>query len=281
MKKRKKSLKNYFTDKRGNMSYNVDFHIHTYYSDGVMKPTDVVRMYKDKEYDIISITDHDGVDGVNEAKIAGEALKIQVVPGIELSTEYDFKNKKIEFHLLGYYIDIDNPELNEKLKEIRRDRKDRNERLLALLNEKGYELSREDLIEREGQTYIGKPNFERAMKRKGYNPENMWDLFNSVEKKKISIEEGIRLIKGAGGIPVLAHPLKTRNLGEKDSREFWDNLKEIILDLKKKGLKGIECYHPSANQTQANNLAVLAGKYHLHMTEGSDFHEPAYHETVL
>lgn len=256
------------------MGYKVDFHIHSYYSDGVMKPTDLVRMYKDKEYDIISITDHDGIDGISEAKIAGEALKIQVIPGIELATSYDFKGKRIEFHLLGYYIDIDNEALNAKLKEIRLQREDRNERLLAFLNEQGYELTKEDLMERPGQTYIGKPNFARAMKRKGYEPENMWELFNSVKKEMITIEEGIELIKGAGGIAVLAHPLKTRNLGEKDSEEFWNNLKEIIPDLKKKGLKGIECYHPSANQTQANNLAVLAGRYHLHMTEGSDFHEP-------
>lgn len=254
------------------MSYKVDFHTHSYYSDGLMKPTDLVRMYKEREYDIIALTDHDGIDGVKEAEIAGEALKMQVVPGIELATSYDFDGHEIEFHLLGYYIDIENEELNEKLKEIREHRRVRNEKLLAHLNELGYELTYEDLLERPKQNYIGKPNFERAMKQKGYNPENMWDIFDEVEKQKISIEEGINLIKGAGGIAVLAHPMKTRKIGEKDSEEFWNNLYTIVKDLKKKGLKGIECYHPSADNEQSMKLVQLSGKYHLHMTEGSDFH---------
>ncbi len=254
------------------MSYKVDFHTHSYYSDGLMKPTDLVRMYKEREYDIIALTDHDGIDGVKEAEIAGEALKMQVVPGIELATSYDFDGHEIEFHLLGYYIDIENEELNEKLKEIREHRRVRNEKLLAHLNELGYELTYEDLLERPKQNYIGKPNFERAMKRKGYNPENMWDIFDEAEKQKISIEEGINLIKGAGGIAVLAHPMKTRKIGEKDSEEFWNNLYTIVKDLKKKGLKGIECYHPSADNEQSMKLVQLSGKYHLHMTEGSDFH---------
>lgn len=254
------------------MSYKVDFHTHSYYSDGMMKPTDLVRMYKEREYDIIALTDHDGIDGIQEAKIAGEALKMQVVPGIELATSYIFNDEEIEFHLLGYYIDIENEELNEKLKEIREQRKIRNEKLLVHLNDLGYELTYDDLIERPKQSFIGKPNFERAMLRKGYHPENMWDIFDEVKKEKITIEEGIDLIKGAGGIAVLAHPMKTKNLGTKDSEEFWDNLYTIVKDLKKKGLKGIECYHPSADNEQSMKLVQLAGKYHLHMTEGSDFH---------
>ncbi len=254
------------------MSYKVDFHTHSYYSDGMMKPTDLVRMYKEREYDIIALTDHDGIDGVKEAEIAGEALKMQVVPGIELATSYIFNDEEIEFHLLGYYIDIENENLNEKLKEIREKRKVRNEKLLAHLNDLGYELTFDDLIERPKQNFIGKPNFERAMLRKGYNPENMWDIFDEVKKEKITIGEGIALIKDAGGIAVLAHPMKTKHLGIKDSEEFWNNLDTIVKDLKKKGLKGIECYHPSADNEQSLKLVQIAGKYHLHMTEGSDFH---------
>ena len=75
------------------MSYKVDYHMHSYYSDGTMKPTDLVRMYKEKDYDMISLTDHDGVDGIAEAMIAGEALQIKVIPGIEFSTGYDFDGR--------------------------------------------------------------------------------------------------------------------------------------------------------------------------------------------
>ena len=254
------------------MGYKVDYHIHTYYSDGTMKPTDVVRRYSDMEYDMIAITDHDGVDGVREASIAGEALRIQVIPGIEFGTDCSFEEKKLELHILGYHIDEDNKELLERLEDIRAKRADRNERLLALINERGYELSYDDLITRPNQNYVGKPNFARALKAKGYEIPDMWELFDSVEKEKIDTLEAIELIKKAGGIAVLAHPMQIKNLGEKSSDEFWNKLDELIRMLKKEGLKGIECYHPSADEEDSLKLVTIAGKYHLHITEGSDFH---------
>lgn len=254
------------------MGYKCDFHFHSYYSDGTMKPTDLVRMYKEQDYDVISLTDHDGVDGVKEAMIAADALEIKLIPGIEFSTACDFDGEKTELHLLGYYIDIENETLNEKLVEIRRERKARNEKLLALLQDMGFALTWEDLLERPGQTYIGKPNFARALSKKGYVLADMWDVFDRVEKKKISTKEAIELVKGAGGISVLAHPLKTKGLGDPKAEEFWKNLDVLLGLLKKEGLKGLECYHPSATNEESLRLVSLASKYHLHITEGSDFH---------
>lgn len=254
------------------MGYKCDFHIHSYYSDGTMKPTDLVKMYKEQDYDIISLTDHDGIDGVNEAVIAGDALEIRVIPGIEFSTECDVEGRGLELHLLGYYIDIENAALRERLVDIRNEREIRNEKLLALLREKGFDLTWEDLRERPGQSYIGKPNFARALKKKGYELPNMWEVFDCVEKKKICTSEAIDLVKGAGGISVLAHPLKTKGLGNPSEEAFWDNLDHLLRRLKKDGLKGLECYHPSASHEEALRLVKLAAKYHLHITEGSDFH---------
>ena len=88
----------------------------------------------------------------------------------------------------------------------------------------------------------------------------------------ISSYEAIDLTKGAGGIAVLAHPMKTRGLPPRDSEEFWTALERIVGDLKKHGLGGLECYHPSAAEEDSLKLVVLAGKYHLHITQGSDFH---------
>lgn len=254
------------------MSYKVDFHMHSYYSDGTMKPTELVRKYKDEEYDVIALTDHDGVDGIKEATIAGEALRIQVVPGIEFATGYDFNGQNLELHLLGYYIDIENQRLNEKLVEIRKDRQERNQKLLKHLNKLGYKLTEEDILDRPGQTYVGKPNFARALAKKGYEIENPWALMDGVERKKISIKEAIDLIKGAGGISVLAHPMKIKGIGEPGSENSFNNLEEIICQLKIDGLKGLECYHPSADANQSFKLVTIAGKLHLHITEGSDFH---------
>ncbi len=265
------------------MSYITDFHIHSYFSDGTMKPTDIVRMYKDKEFDMISITDHDNIDGVNEAVIAGEALKIKVVPGIEFST---VDQKGHELHLLGYYFDIENEKLLEKLKELKETRKDRNVRLLEALNQMGYELKEEDLIQRPKQKYIGKPNFAMALLKKGYI-NSLKEAFaegeflesdkaRSIKREKMSIYEAIELLKGAGGMAVVAHPMKIKGLGEKGSDQFFENLDSLIRELKKAGLKGLECYHPSASDEESIRLVDIAGKYHLHITEGSDFHGPEF-----
>ena len=94
--------------------YKVDYHIHSYYSDGTMSPVELVRKYHDDKYDIISITDHDGIDGVKEALTAGEALRMQVLPGVEFSTQY----AGYEIHILGYKFDPDNEELKETLEKL-------------------------------------------------------------------------------------------------------------------------------------------------------------------
>ncbi|NCF00208.1 PHP domain-containing protein [Emergencia sp. 1XD21-10] len=254
------------------MNYKVDYHMHSWFSDGTMKPTELVKMYKGRDYDVIALTDHDGVDGVYEAVIAGEALELKVIPGIEIGSSYDFEGQEIELHILGYHIDTENAALKACIEKLRISRRDRNERLLAHLQGLGYNLVYEDLIERPGQDYIGKPNFARALKRKGCAPENMWDLFDEVPRERISAYEAIDIIKEAGGMAVLAHPLKTKKIGDSSSEVFWKNLDLIVADLKKHGLKGMECYHPSASHEQALKLVVMAGQYHLHITEGSDFH---------
>jgi Predicted metal-dependent phosphoesterases (PHP family) len=254
------------------MSYKSDFHIHTYYSDGTFKPSAVVRKFKDEEYDEIAITDHDGTDGVKEAMIAGEALRIKVIPGIEFATVFEYNGEHPELHILGYYIDVDNAPLQKRLVEIREERQHRNEKLLKLLNESGYELTWEDILERPGQTYIGKPNFKRALERKGYKLDDPWTLFDKVSRDKITSEESIALIKGAGGIAVLAHPMKIKHLGTPGTDEFFASLDGMVAQLKKAGLKGLECFHPSANEEESLKLVDIAGKYHLHITKGSDFH---------
>ena len=254
------------------MNYKVDYHMHSCFSDATMKPTELVKMYKGRDYDVIALTDHDGVDGVYEAVIAGEALELKVIPGIEIGSSYDFEGQEIELHILGYHIDTENAALKACIEKLRISRRDRNERLLAHLQGLGYNLVYEDLIERPGQDYIGKPNFARALKRKGCAPENMWDLFDEVPRERISAYEAIDIIKEAGGMAVLAHPLKTKKIGDSSSEVFWKNLDLIVADLKKHGLKGMECYHPSASHEQALKLVVMAGQYHLHITEGSDFH---------
>lgn len=266
------------------MGLKRDFHIHTTYSDGSMKPLEIVKKFQKEEYGTIAITDHDGVDGVTEAKIAGETIGLEVISGIELGTTYS--KDDIELHILGYYIDIENQELLKELDKLKSNRMERNNRLLKLLNSMGYEISEDDLKQRPGQTYIGKPNFALALAKKGYveNPSQAFEKgrfldspeVEEIKKEKITTERAIDLIRGAGGLPVLAHPLKIKKIGEKASPEFMEHLSNILRDLKKKGLKGLECFHPSASYSQSVELVKLAEKYHLHITEGSDYHGPEF-----
>lgn len=258
--------------------YKVDYHIHSYYSDGTMSPVELVRKYYDEEYAIISITDHDGIDGVKEAITAGEALRIQVVTGVEFSTEY----KNHEMHLLGYKFDPDNEALNAKLTGLKAERRERNERLVKKLCEMGYELSMEELEKSTPKGYVGKPVIARMMVEKGYisdkaeafEPGKIFesDEVKAIKRKKMNTVEAIELINGAGGIAVLAHPGKIKGLGEKGTAEYRKNLDELIRELKKAGLKGIECFHPSHSENETFDFVNLASKYHLHITEGSDYH---------
>ena len=141
------------------IDYKVDYHIHSYYSDGTMSPVELVRKYHDEEYAIISITDHDGIDGVKEAITAGEALRIQVITGVEFSTEYEGQ----EIHLLGYRFDPDTVALKDKLTELKAERRARNIRLVAKLSEMGYDISMEELEKSAPKGYVGKPVIARLM----------------------------------------------------------------------------------------------------------------------
>ena len=252
---------------------------------------ELVKRYHNQEYSMISITDHDGFEGVKEAQIAGEALEMKVVPGVEITTSYSFLPEsgeiqmdeiKTELHILGYYFDLNNSDLNEKLMKLRESRKQRNIRLVEKLNELGYKVDLKHLESLSKGGYVGKPNIARELVRLGYINEEK-EAFESeriykspeienIKRSRPDTVDIINLLKQAGGIAVLAHPGKIKELGEIDSQQYWNNIDCLIGQLKKCGLKGLECFHPSHTHEQALEFAQLAGKYHLHILEGSDFH---------
>ena len=264
-----------------NRQDNVDYHIHTYYSDGRLSPSEVVARFKALGYESIAITDHDGVGGVPEAAAAGSRLGIEVVPGIEFSTRTTEEN--IGLHILGYGIDISNKPMLKRIEDIRVWREARNDRIISELCDMGYPLTRVDLQMREGQDFIGKPIFARALVNKGYI-DNVKEAFTekifksqrlrAIKKEVIPTDEAIHLIRAAGGIPVLAHPGVARGLGDKGSNEFFENMDRLISRLKSQGLEGIECYYPKHTDAEAERFVSLAAKYNLKITRGSDFHDP-------
>ena len=257
--------------------YKVDFHIHTTASDGECTPTQIVKQAKELDYDIISITDHDNTDGIAEGAIAAEAVGIQFIPGIEIAVVTE---EETGLHMLGYHIDIENEALKQFLAEMIERRKERNEQLFQTLQEMGYDISEED-VEVGKNNFIGKPFIAKALLDKGYIKEERQAYgrhilgsarCRSVRTVKPLAKDAIKVIKEAGGTPVLAHPIQTRGIGKPGSEEFYTNIEKIIKRLKYQGLKGLECFHPDQNFEQSMRFVEMAEKYHLHITRGSDFH---------
>lgn len=261
------------------MEPKVDFHIHTWFSDGSISPAELVKQAKENGYDKIAITDHDGIDGIKEAQEAGRQLGLEIIPGIELATETE---TGIGLHILGYYIDTENKQLLKTLDDLRKKRDARNEKLLKELERMGYPLTQEELMLRSGQTFIGKPIIARAMAAKGYieKPKEAFaegkllesPAAKAIKKEKLKTSDAIGLIKGAGGIAVLAHPIQIRKFGTPGSESFYQKVDDLISHLKKDGLDGLECFHCDHSVEQAARFVEIAQRHHLRITRGSDFH---------
>ncbi|MFA5634464.1 MAG: PHP domain-containing protein [Anaerovoracaceae bacterium] len=273
----------------------IDMHLHTYYSDGTLSPTEVVQRAVDRGMKILAITDHDGFDGVSEALDAGKRLGVLVIPGIEFSANMhgeemneapqSYVGDIINMHILGYEIDTQNAQLSEAVEKIRRQRKERNEKLLAEFNRLGYGISEEDLRQRTGQEYAGKPNFALALVKRGYikttreasTPGHFLRHPNvrRIHREKIHVRQAISLINDAGGYAVLAHPMKIR-FPESTGADVFEQLELLLDQLKEWGLAGMECYYSTHTAEDAARLAEMAESRGLLITSGSDFHGPDF-----
>lgn len=277
----------------------VDFHLHTYYSDGTLSPKALVQRAKEQGVTTLAITDHDGVKGVKEAVEAGEKLGVRVIAGIEFSAAIEEENlfdrqavegQEIYMHILGYGIDINNEPLNLAIHHIQQKRKERNEEMQKALYALGYELKEEDFRIYPTQEYIGKPNFARALVKRGYacsvkeafekgkflrRPE-----IRKIHRAKIDAKEAIALIIGAGGIPVLAHPMKITYKEKNEEGSFFDKLEPLLIKLKEYGLMGMECYYSSHLIYETQRLLEIADRLDLLISAGTDFHGPELNDTL-
>ena len=189
--------------------YRVDFHIHTKFSDGQASPAEIVDAAKALGYHQIAITDHDGIDGLPEALEEGRRVDLTVIPGMELATE---TASGTELHILGYGMDLADKTLLAAMKELSRRRAARNTKLIAALQEMGYDISEEELRKIQPNDYIGKPVIARALIAKGYAssiPEvfqkNAGKRNSSCYQKRETVsircckaDTGIRRTSGAG-----------------------------------------------------------------------------------
>ena len=250
------------------MSY-VDLHLHTTASDGVMRPAEIVRYAKEKGLQAIAITDHDTIDGLEEGVSEGKKMGFEVIPGVEISA----KHSPGSMHLLGYFLDIDHPFLNERLQYLQKARADRNPKIVEKLNELGINVTYEEVQEASGGGQVGRPHFAQVLVRKGYvrNFQEAFDRFLKkgasayVEKFRFTSTEALHFIREARGIAVLAHP---NTLGLKG----YSELENLLLQLVGEGLKGIEVYYPEHSSSEIAQYKTLAQRHGLVTTGGTDYH---------
>ncbi|MDR3011848.1 MAG: PHP domain-containing protein [Chitinispirillales bacterium] len=241
----------------------VDLHIHTKFSDGGCSLEEVMGAAAAKGLVAVSITDHDCTDAYPAALGMGEAMGIEVVPGVELSSEIE----GVDIHVLGYYVDFNNPAFMAKLREMKEARYERARKIVSNLNRDGIDLRFDTVLAIAGEGAIGRPHIAAAMLkeelvfsfREAFDRYIGYDSPFYVEKLKMSPKDVFALIRNAGGVPVLAHPGVTR-------------VDERIPEFIRNGLQGIETIHIEHPDTAARHYLRLCEKHGLAFTGGSDFH---------
>lgn len=248
----------------------IDLHIHTTYSDGVLSPEELVDIAIEAELTTIAITDHDNVLGYYVAKKYIEENKkpIEIIPGIEINTFH----KKQEIHILGYFMNMENPDFEAMIEKQRKARKTQAQEIAKLLKKNGINISYEDIKKCViPKASIGRPHIAKSIMQKGVVPsitEAYAKYINNdskvyVQRKTVSPHEAVETIYDAGGIPVIAHPCDV------------ENAEELIKELISYGLRGIEAYHRKHTPAMIEYFCSLAEKYDLIVTGGSDFHAPS------
>ncbi|OUQ86488.1 phosphatase [Brevibacillus brevis] len=247
------------------MELMADLHTHTKASDGTCEPAENVRLAKEAGLAALAITDHDTVAGIPEAMEAARALDVEIIPGVEVSSV----GKGQDIHVLGYFVPYEDPAFEERLFRLRETRHERNQLLIARLQELGIDISLEKVYRRKQGTdkNIGRPHIAEELIELGV-VSTIAEAFDKylgkggaayVNPPRITPQEAITLIKEAGGVAVLAHP----GLYDDD---------ELVQELIVFGLDGIEVNHPDNDEVQKMRYSKWAAQYGLVVTGGSDFH---------
>jgi predicted metal-dependent phosphoesterase TrpH len=245
------------------MNTIADLHLHTTYSDGMLTPFELVASGKKAGLQVMAITDHDTVDGIEQALLAGQQMGITVVPGIELSASLDEK----EVHILGYYLDNRSKELLQILEWFKKERLNRAKQMVEKLNALRLPVTLNRVLELAGDGVVARPHVARAMVEQGCvssYAQAFTDFIGNgrpayVKKNNYPAEKAIELIHKAGGLSVIAHPGHTIT-------------EEELLQLIQYGIDGIEVVHPSHTPEEMNFYRGIANEYYLLETGGSDYH---------
>jgi predicted metal-dependent phosphoesterase TrpH len=245
-----------------------DLHTHSTVSDGRLSPAALVERAAAQGVALMALTDHDNVGGVAEAEAAGRRHGVAVIPGVEISADFEPGT----MHILGLAIDPGEAALLSRLDFLQSARRERNPRVIQKLRAQGIEITLAEVEALAGFRQVGRPHFAQALvnKKAVATFEEAFRRFLAkgqsayVPKTRLAPKEAISLIHGAGGLAVLAHPIQ---LGLEDAA-----LEAQIGRLKELGLDGIEVYHSDHELEHEQLYEGLAKKFSLGISGGSDFH---------
>ncbi len=245
----------------------VDFHTHSTFSDGTFTPTELLNHAKEVGLSAIALTDHDSVDGINEAIEASKQLDLEFIPGIEFSVTAD-----TEIHIIGLFIDPHNETLLKTIEKTRSQRKKRMEEICHKLREHSFDITYDEAQELAGGDFLGRAHIAHLMMKKGYvaTVREAFDKYIGLNKpcyavkKEITPQDAITAIRSAGGLAFLAHLHQTKF--------NKDKLDSLLKELKEYGLNGIEGYYTEYTNEHIREFRTLAQKHGLFYSGGSDFH---------
>ena len=240
-----------------------DLHLHTNFSDGTYTPEEVIEQAVKHKLAAIALTDHDTVEGCPRGMIAAQAAGIEFIAGAELTAEQNDN----EVHILGYFLDIENPKLLSEIARFQAVRQNRIHEMVARLNHLKVPLKVESVFALANCRSPGRPHVARALVQAGLcsSLDEAFERFLKknrpawVPKAKMSAQAAIELVHQANGLAVMAHP----GLNRSD---------DVIPDLVDAGLDGIECFHTKHSTANTEHYIELAEKFRLLVTGGSDCH---------
>ena len=252
----------------------VDLHLHTTFSDGALTPTQIVELCGRRGLKVIAISDHDSTEGIPEALEAARSFpQLTVIPAIELSTDIPGS----EIHVLGYFIDYENSDLQHTLRGFRQGRHERARIMVEKLREVGVSISWDRVEQLADGGAIGRPHIAKAMVEAGYvqYPREAFDRYigrNGVayaERIKLSPAKAVGILLENGAMPVMAHPTYAASKSDRDGVAC---LRETLKGLQRAGLVGMEVHYGDYTPEQIGYLAAMADELGLIPCGGSDYH---------
>lgn len=246
----------------------IDLHVHSNCSDGTFTPTELVDYALKKKLAAIALTDHDTIDGLPEIFAAAEGSGLEVIGGIEFSTEFHGK----DVHIVGLDFDYRMPEFCRQLTRFQNSRDIRNEKMISRLREEGIDITWEAMMQEYPDAVWTRAHFGKFLLEHGYVPD-IKEAFSRyladdaccfIPREKVTPVQAVELIRLANGIPVLAHPL----LYHLDDA----SMDELIESLKAVGLTGIEGFYSTYSRADEEYVRMMADRHQLLLSGGSDFH---------